>query len=121
LPVLSALLFAVLEVPMIPFESCSFSARKEGRAIMGASHDMSATTAAAPAASAAGTPAKAPGSPLKTLGFFGFFAITASMVMTVYAYPNFASSGMHLIFFLVLGGVFSGSFPSRCARPRWQL
>ncbi|WP_439787720.1 amino acid permease [Parvibacter caecicola] len=91
---------------MIPFESCSFSARKEGRAIMGASHDMSATTAAAPAASAAGTPAKAPGSPLKTLGFFGFFAITASMVMTVYAYPNFASSGMHLIFFLVLGGVF---------------
>lgn len=42
----------------------------------------------------------------KTLGFFGFFAITASMVMTVYAYPNFASSGMHLIFFLVLGGVF---------------
>lgn len=73
---------------------------------MGASHDMSATTAAAPAASAAGTPAKAPGSPLKTLGFFGFFAITASMVMTVYAYPNFASSGMHLIFFLVLGGVF---------------
>lgn len=45
-------------------------------------------------------------SPAKTLGFFGFFAITASMVMTVYAYPNFASSGMHLIFFLVLGGVF---------------
>lgn len=42
----------------------------------------------------------------RTLGFFGFFAITASMVMTVYAYPNFASSGMHLIFFLVLGGVF---------------
>ncbi len=28
------------------------------------------------------------------------------MVMTVYAYPNFASSGMHLIFFLILGGVF---------------
>lgn len=44
--------------------------------------------------------------PAKTLGFFGFFAITASMVMTVYAYPNFASSGMHLIFFLILGGVF---------------
>lgn len=43
---------------------------------------------------------------LKTLGFFGFFAMTASMVMTVYAYPNFASSGLHLIFFLILGGVF---------------
>lgn len=42
----------------------------------------------------------------KTLGFFGFFAMTASMVMTVYAYPNFASSGLHLIFFLILGGVF---------------
>lgn len=42
----------------------------------------------------------------KTLGFFGFFAMTASMVMTVYAYPNFASSGLHLIFFLILGGIF---------------
>ena len=39
------------------------------------------------------------------LGFFGFFAITASMVMTVYAYPNFASSGMHLIFFLIAAGI----------------
>lgn len=73
---------------------------------MGASHDMPAKSGQVTAASAAGTPAKAPGSPLKTLGFFGFFAITASMVMTVYAYPNFASSGMHLIFFLILGGVF---------------
>ena len=27
----------------------------------------------------------------KMLGFGGFFAMTASMVMTVYAYPNFAS------------------------------
>lgn len=43
---------------------------------------------------------------VKSLGFFGFFAMTASMVMTVYAYPNFASSGLHLIFFLVLGGIF---------------
>lgn len=32
--------------------------------------------------------------------------MTASMVMTVYAYPNFASSGLHLIFFLILGGIF---------------
>lgn len=45
-------------------------------------------------------------SAVKTLGFFGFFAMTASMVMTVYAYPNFASSGLHLIFFLILGGIF---------------
>lgn len=41
----------------------------------------------------------------RTLGFFGFFAITASMVMTVYAYPNFASSGMHLVFFLIAAGI----------------
>ena len=41
----------------------------------------------------------------RTLGFFGFFAITASMVMTVYAYPNFASSGMTLIFFLIAAGI----------------
>lgn len=42
----------------------------------------------------------------RTLGFFGFFAITASMVMTVYAYPNFASSGLSLIFFLLVAGIF---------------
>ncbi len=72
---------------------------------MGASNNKPVSGVPATGA-AAGAPAKAPGSPVKTLGFFGFFAITASMVMTVYAYPNFASSGMHLIFFLILGGVF---------------
>lgn len=41
----------------------------------------------------------------RTLSFFGFFAITASMVMAVYEYPTFASSGMNLVFFLVVGGV----------------
>lgn len=41
----------------------------------------------------------------RTLSFFGFFAITASIVMTVYEYPTFASSGMNLVFFLVVGGV----------------
>ncbi len=41
----------------------------------------------------------------RTLGFFGFFAITASMVMTVYEFPSFASSGFQLIFFLILGGL----------------
>ena len=54
-----------------------------------------------------GTPSSQSGTKnIRTLGFFGFFAMTASMVMTVYAYPNFASSGLHLIFFLILGGVF---------------
>ncbi len=41
----------------------------------------------------------------QSLTFFGFFAITASMVMTVYEYPTFASSGLHLVFFLVVGGI----------------
>lgn len=39
-----------------------------------------------------------------TLTLFGFFALTASMVMTVYEYPTFATSGFHLVFFLLLGG-----------------
>ena len=39
------------------------------------------------------------------LGFFGFFAITASMVMTVYEYPSFATSGFQLVFFLIVGGI----------------
>ncbi len=39
------------------------------------------------------------------LRFFGFFAMTASMVMTVYEYPSFASSGFQLVFFLLVGGV----------------
>lgn len=39
------------------------------------------------------------------LGFFGFFAITASMVMTVYEYPSFATSGFQLVFFLIIGGI----------------
>lgn len=76
---------------------------------MSTSQNMSAASAqpstGSSTASQATMTAKTAG-PAKTLGFFGFFAITASMVMTVYAYPNFASSGMHLIFFLILGGVF---------------
>ncbi len=43
--------------------------------------------------------------PARGLSFFGFFAITASMVMTVYEYPTFASSGLNLVFFLVVGGL----------------
>ncbi|MDO7203709.1 hypothetical protein Q5M85_05540 [Paraclostridium bifermentans] len=36
---------------------------------------------------------------------FAFFAMTASMVMTVYEYPTFATSGFNLVFFLLLGGI----------------
>lgn len=43
--------------------------------------------------------------PARQLGLFGFFAITASMVMAVYEYPTFATSGFSLIFFLLIGGL----------------
>lgn len=39
------------------------------------------------------------------LTLLGFFAITASMVMAVYEYPTFATSGFSLVFFLLLGGL----------------
>lgn len=41
---------------------------------------------------------------VKKLSLLGFFAITASMVMAVYEYPTFATSGFSLVFFLLLGG-----------------
>ncbi|MBB1200614.1 glutamate:gamma-aminobutyrate antiporter [Enterobacteriaceae bacterium 89] len=41
----------------------------------------------------------------KSLTLMGFFAITASMVMAVYEYPTFATSGFSLVFFLLLGGL----------------
>jgi glutamate:GABA antiporter len=41
----------------------------------------------------------------KQLSLIGFFAITASMVMAVYEYPTFATSGFSLVFFLLLGGL----------------
>lgn len=40
----------------------------------------------------------------KTLSLFGFFAITASLFITVYEYPTFATSGFSLVFFLLLCG-----------------
>ncbi|MGL4873593.1 MAG: glutamate:gamma-aminobutyrate antiporter [Clostridium sp.] len=43
---------------------------------------------------------------VKKLSLFGFFSITATMVMTVYEYPTFATSGLHLVFYLVLAGFF---------------
>ncbi len=55
---------------------------------------------------AVGAGGSSPGSnSARTLTFFGFFAMTASMVMTVYEYPTFASSGLHLVFFLIVGGI----------------
>ncbi|MGR5237825.1 amino acid permease [Vibrio alfacsensis] len=42
----------------------------------------------------------------KHLSLFGFFALTATMVMTVYEYPTFASSGISLVFYLVVAGLF---------------
>lgn len=41
----------------------------------------------------------------KQLSLLGFFAITASMVMAVYEYPTFATSGFSLVCFLLLGGI----------------
>lgn len=40
----------------------------------------------------------------KSLTLFGFFAMTAAMVMTVYEYPTFATAGLSLVFFLLLAG-----------------
>lgn len=42
----------------------------------------------------------------RSLTLFGFFAITASMVMTVYEYPSFATSKLSAVFFALLGGIF---------------
>ncbi|WP_297597706.1 glutamate:gamma-aminobutyrate antiporter [uncultured Cetobacterium sp.] len=46
------------------------------------------------------------GNTSKQLTLFGFFTITASMVMAVYEYPSFATSGFSLLFFLLFGGFF---------------
>lgn len=43
--------------------------------------------------------------PKKVLSLFGFFALTSSMVMTVYEYPTFATSKFSLVFFVILGGL----------------
>ncbi|MDR0463168.1 MAG: amino acid permease [Pseudomonadales bacterium] len=42
---------------------------------------------------------------MNKLSLFGFFAITLVMVLDVYEYPIFATSGLELIFFLVVGGL----------------
>jgi len=40
-----------------------------------------------------------------SLGLTGFFMMTGSMVMTIYSYPAFATSGFSLVFFLVFSGL----------------
>ncbi|MBQ3308925.1 MAG: amino acid permease [Aeriscardovia sp.] len=55
---------------------------------------MSSQNAAAP------TPVR------RTLTLFGFFAMTASMVMAVYEYPSFGTSKFSCVFFALLGGLF---------------
>jgi glutamate:gamma-aminobutyrate antiporter len=40
-----------------------------------------------------------------SLGLTGFFMMTGSMVMTIYSYPAFATSGFSLVFFLIFSGL----------------
>ncbi|MGL5869549.1 glutamate:gamma-aminobutyrate antiporter [Clostridium chrysemydis] len=49
-------------------------------------------------------PLTPPGASKKNLTLFGFFAMTASMVMAAYEYPTFATSGFTLVFYLLAGG-----------------
>lgn len=51
----------------------------------------------------------------RNLTLFGFFSLTASMVLTVYEYPTFATSKLHLIFL----EVYSGSFQSPYVPLKW--
>lgn len=39
------------------------------------------------------------------LGLFGFLMITVSMVVSIYIYPTFATSGFSMIFFLLFAGI----------------
>lgn len=39
------------------------------------------------------------------LGLFGFLMITVSMVVSIYIYPTFATSGFSLVFFLLFSGL----------------
>ncbi len=42
----------------------------------------------------------------KKLSLFSFFAMTASLFITVYEYPTFAESGLTLVFYLLVCGLF---------------
>ena len=39
------------------------------------------------------------------INVLGFLAMTISMVVSLYEYPTFATSGFSLVFFLLLGGL----------------
>ena len=41
----------------------------------------------------------------KKINIIRILPLTASMVLTVYEYPTFATSKLHLVFFLLLGGI----------------
>lgn len=42
----------------------------------------------------------------KKISLFGFFSLTAALVMTSYEYPTFATAKLNLIFFVLVGGIF---------------
>lgn len=42
----------------------------------------------------------------KKISLFGFFSLTAALVMTAYEYPTFATAKLNLIFFVLVGGIF---------------
>lgn len=42
----------------------------------------------------------------KRLSLFSFFSLTASMIVTVFEYPTFATAQFHLVFFLLVCGIF---------------
>ncbi|MDR0846389.1 MAG: amino acid permease [Lactobacillales bacterium] len=59
------------------------------------------------------------------LSLLGFFALTATMVLDVYEYPSFSTSGLNLLFFLVVGGLLWFFPAALCAAematvPEWE-
>lgn len=49
--------------------------------------------------------ARPPKPPIKKLSMLAFYALTVAMVMDLHQYPLFATSGLSLGFFLVVGGL----------------
>lgn len=64
--------------------------------------ETSNSSATSASASGASSSLAVPGS----MGKFAFFAMTASLFLTVYEYPTFAQSGQTLIFYLIVCGLF---------------
>ena len=42
----------------------------------------------------------------KNLSMFGFLFLTSSILIEIYEYPTFATSGFNSIFYLLVGGLF---------------